>query len=602
MISLILSENHIHYAQWETLSGSQSIDLVGSLPLKTPLSEFKPGTEEFTAMLGSEFSKLSMHIDMVGKEIILTIPDWIVHQEFITLDKDLIAPETRQYLEWISENRWGGKASHFNTLGYWVKSDKLDKNYVRKTLIPSNVVGTLKLTIAEQGAKPTWMGTNSEALLNAQEKGDIILVKSSGLSYELFYRYKQEVGWAKIRFIKNVPHIQSIRGRKRSINTLLKRLDLYINGESDWLGYDIAYINQLSAGRRKYWERNEEYADSPMLQPFDRVNISGEVSFENLSVLHLNVLTSIIGTIDKLPLINLFNEPGITQYEEGMDIPQIQSEKDGKDYSTDIDQQDNKKEDSEIKKSTVHSSMLTWILFTIAVAVFAYWIFSKEYPQTINYRDHILKLSKESYSMANSANIIIDAIPDSSLIEAKVVNMTLHLEMVRTDTLNPISFINGNEISFYQDEVLCCGGTKHIYDYVLYPNDQKADKNWLTIEDLKIIFEDYPMDTEIEDLSTTNRNFLVFDRLRIKANSRDDLIRALELSTNLSENILLRKIVITNNPEDPRVKGKLYIAVIKEPSSGFWVFNIQNTIKDIKNLIMNIDLQSIVNKIKQSFG
>lgn len=602
MISLILSENHIHYAQWETLSGSQSIDLVGSLPLKTPLSEFKPGTEEFTAMLGSEFSKLSMHIDMVGKEIILTIPDWIVHQEFITLDKDLIAPETRQYLEWISENRWGGKASHFNTLGYWVKSDKLDKNYVRKTLIPSNVVGTLKLTIAEQGAKPTWMGTNSEALLNAQEKGDIILVKSSGLSYELFYRYKQEVGWAKIRFIKNVPHIQSIRGRKRSINTLLKRLDLYINGESDWLGYDIAYINQLSAGRRKYWERNEEYADSPMLQPFDRVNISGEVSFENLSVLHLNVLTSIIGTIDKLPLINLFNEPGITQYEEGMDIPQIQSEKDGKDYSTDIDQQDNKKEDSEIKKSAVHSSMLTWILFTIAVAVFAYWIFSKEYPQTINYRDHILKLSKESYSMANSANIIIDAIPDSSLIEAKVVNMTLHLEMVKTDTLNPISFINGNEISFYQDEVLCCGGTKHIYDYVLYPNDQKADKNWLTIEDLKIIFEDYPMDTEIEDLSTTNRNFLVFDRLRIKASSKDNLIRALELSTNLSENILLRKIVITNNPEDPRVKGKLYIAVIKEPSSGFWVFNIQNTIKDIKNLIMNIDLQSIVNKIKQSFG
>ena len=602
MISLILSENHIHYAQWETISGSQSIDLVGSLPLKTPLSEFKPGTEEFTAMLGTEFSKLSMHIDMVGKEIILTIPDWIVHQEFITLDKDLIAPETRQYLEWISENRWGGKASHFNTLGYWVKSDKLDKNYVRKTLIPSNVVGTLKLTIAEQGAKPTWMGTNSEALLNAQEKGDIILVKSSGLSYELFYRYKQEVGWAKIRFIKNVPHIQSIRGRKRSINTLLKRLDLYINGESDWLGYDIAYINQLSAGRRKYWERNEEYADSPMLQPFDRVNISGEVSFENLSVLHLNVLTSIIGTIDKLPLINLFNEPGITQYEEGMDIPQIQSEKDGKDYSTDIDQQDNKKEDSKIKKSTVHSSMLTWILFTIAVAVFAYWIFSKEYPQTINYRDHILKLSKESYSMANSANIIIDAIPDSSLIEAKVVNMTLHLEMVRTDTLNPISFINGNEISFYQDEVLCCGGTKHIYDYVLYPNDQKADKNWLTIEDLKIIFEDYPMDTEIEDLSTTNRNFLVFDRLRIKASSKDNLIRALELSTNLSENILLRKIVITNNPEDPRVKGKLYIAVIKEPSSGFWVFNIQNTIKDIKNLIMNIDLQSIVNKIKQSFG
>ena len=83
----------------------------------------------------------------------------------------------------------------------------------------------------------------------------------------------------------------------------------------------------------------------------------------------------------------------------------------------------------------------------------------------------------------------------------------------------------------------------------------------------------------------TNRNFLVFDRLKIKANNKEDLIRALELSTNLSENILLRKIVVSNNPEDPKINGKLFIAVIKEPSSGFWVFNIQNTLRNIKNLI-----------------
>ena len=185
-------------------------------------------------------------------------------------------------------------------------------------------------------------------------------------------------------------------------------------------------------------------------------------------------------------------------------------------------------------------------------------------------------------------------IPDSSLIKAKVVNMTLHLETVKTDTLNPVSYIDGNEISFYQKELSCCGGEKNIYEYILYPNDQKADKNWLTIEDLKIIFQDYPMETEIEDLSMTNQNFLVFDRLRIIADNKVDLIRALELSTNLSENILLRKIVVSNNPEDPRINGKLYIAVIKEPSSGFWVFNIQNALRDIKNLIVNIDLQSMI--------
>tara|TARA_Y100000814_G_scaffold378_1_gene520 strand:- start:4357 stop:4887 length:531 start_codon:yes stop_codon:yes gene_type:complete len=175
--------------------------------------------------------------------------------------------------------------------------------------------------------------------------------------------------------------------------------------------------------------------------------------------------------------------------------------------------------------------------------------------------------------------------------------MTLHLEIANNDTINPILLINGNEISFYQDQLFCCSGTKNIYDYILYTNDQQADKNWLTIEDLKIIFEDYPIDTEIEDLSMTNRNFLAFDRLKIVANNKDDLIRALELSTNLSENILLRKIVVTNNPEEPKIRGNLYIAVIREPSSGFWVFNIQNGINNIKDLIVNFDLRAIINKI-----
>ena len=124
-----------------------------------------------------------------------------------------------------------------------------------------------------------------------------------------------------------------------------------------------------------------------------------------------------------------------------------------KDDKKEIDQQNDKKEDSKIERTAVQSSLLTWILFTIAVGVFAYWIFSKEYPQTINYRDHILKLSNESFSMANSVNTIIDMIPDSSLIKAKVVNMTLHLETVKTDTLNPFSYIDGNEISFYQKEL-----------------------------------------------------------------------------------------------------------------------------------------------------
>ena len=76
----------------------------------------------------------------------------------------------------------------------------------------------------------------------------------------------------------------------------------------------------------------------------------------------------------------------------------------------------------------------------------------------------------------------------------------------------------------------------------------------------------------------------------------------MELSTNLSENILLRKIVVSNNPEDPKINGKLFIAVIKEPSSGFWVFNIQNTLRNIKNLIVNTDPQSIINKIKSYLG
>jgi hypothetical protein len=125
-----------------------------------------------------------------------------------------------------------------------------------------------------------------------------------------------------------------------------------------------------------------------------------------------------------------------------------------------------------------------------------------------------------------------------------------------------------------------------------------ADRNWLTIDDLKIIFEDYPIDTEVKDLSMTSSDFLAFDRVGVQTKNKDDLKRALELSISLSENVLVRKITVTNDPTNPSLKGKLYIAVIREPSSGFWIFDIQSYLKEIKDFIVQVELQSLPQQIK----
>jgi len=95
----------------------------------------------------------------------------------------------------------------------------------------------------------------------------------------------------------------------------------------------------------------------------------------------------------------------------------------------------------------------------------------------------------------------------------------------------------------------------------------------------------------------TNSNFLAFDRIGVQAKNKDDLKRALELSISLSENVLVRKIVVTNDPTNPSLKGKLYIAVIREPSSGFWIFDIQSYLKGIKDFIIQMDLKSLPQQI-----
>ena len=176
--------------------------------------------------------------------------------------------------------------------------------------------------------------------------------------------------------------------------------------------------------------------------------------------------------------------------------------------------------------------------------------------------------------------------------------MRLHLETVKLDSLNPIEFINGKETGFAQEEIICCGGFKNVYDYRLRANDMIADRNWLTIDDLKIIFEEYPIDTEVRDLSMSNRNFLAFDRIGVQAKNKDDLMRALELSISLSENVLVRKIAVTNDPTNPSLEGKLYIAVIREPSSGFWIFDLQSYFEGIKDFIVQVDLKSLPQRIK----
>ena len=59
--------------------------------------------------------------------------------------------------------------------------------------------------------------------------------------------------------------------------------------------------------------------------------------------------------------------------------------------------------------------------------------------------------------------------------------MRLHLETVKLDSLNPIEFINGKETSFTQEEIVCCGGLKNVYDYRLRSNDMIADRRICTI-------------------------------------------------------------------------------------------------------------------------
>ena len=96
----------------------------------------------------------------------------------------------------------------------------------------------------------------------------------------------------------------------------------------------------------------------------------------------------------------------------------------------------------------------------------------------------------------------------------------------------------------------------------------------------------------------SNRNFLAFDRIGVQAKNKDDLMRALELSISLSENVLVRKIAVTNDPTNPSLEGKLYIAVIREPSSGFWIFDLQSYFEGIKDFIVQVDLKSLPQRIK----
>ena len=61
--------------------------------------------------------------------------------------------------------------------------------------------------------------------------------------------------------------------------------------------------------------------------------------------------------------------------------------------------------------------------------------------------------------------------------------------------------------------------------------------------------------------------------------------------------MLVRKIAVTNDPTNPGLEGKLYIAVIREPSSGFWIFDIQSYLKGIKDFFIQMDLKSLPQQI-----
>ena len=591
MVGLVISDSFLLVGEWDSTLDYFPLKGVSKIDYAESISKSIFNEASLSNILASSLRKAQESYNFSGKKVIVGIPDHFVEHSVLDTEQDLSYNEHLDYIRWMDYQKGRSEKNAVYIFGqiYYPSQKNIHICTVSRALIR-----TLKLSIAEMGGKPSWMGPLSSMYMDGRGERESAVISRIGNKY-LFLKLQNNIfDIGTIAFSGGVPRIIA------STDTLEDNVFSALGfEESNEEQIPVFCAQKLGRQAKNAWELSD-YRPSI---PFE--NIKLETKLNKLPFYEANILSALITNQAINFSFNLFEDEGIVEFffdEVYSEIDDLKDENDTKnedqnfieqrqdmEYSRgeEIKELNEKNVERKQKSSVNYFNYAFFVIVIVACFIgFNYLKLQNQINSNFFGLGRNFKIERSGIDKIDSQAIRnappLDLIKESRAISTAVIKLLTQTDLNRYNGLtitksflsleylsgtNPnIENILGLEPTSFTVEATGSDSTIFLWYYSFelptaneYLIEGKIDKIDLMVQ-LDTTLTDYNL-KYFEQVYTRNQ---IYGPLLLWVKGKGDILSASAIIAKLNDDILLRKFVLFNKTDRPNPKAGFYISILED--------------------------------------
>jgi len=562
MIGLIVTDTHILFGEWVTTKGSYSLDVLKHIPFQKSIKEVLKSQNVIHSVLQTTLERFQFK----GKDVLVAIDDDLLYHDKFNSDENLSNKEIWEYIQWETKQKWGELGNYYTT---FAEKDSPNVSILHTVTSPSFLISEIKTIIANKRGNPVWAGPVSSIYLENTEYSNAVYLIDDDSFIKFYFRGRDGFSEGKLRFMSGQPTISVLVGDKDEQNKLF-------NTKNDV--FNFVTVDLISESKNSSLR---QYKPNRMI-PFEGVNVKVEDVPENIPFKALNAFTILIKDFTYKYLINFFN-PSQIQEKKYDGLGELDfNEKEGiaQPKAKQPDEQVNHQSTKKVKKvkkkrrrKKKNSSLLPFLLIVLLGAAIYYFFFDNNgkdlletFKQKIGISDQVDKESSQlhfdnqfnySKSILDTYSEIISHVSYDSILQLSINKNHGFIEYIGSDSLIA-------DIQLFEYNTGSLDGIKiQSIEFDTEIKTSVKSNTWLDfgtiINQLQNTFQvDRIRTLDVLKVKGTSYHPIIFE-----LNSPDEIDTILQYLNLVADNVIVRKINISNELPLDNFIATFYVAVFE---------------------------------------
>lgn len=584
MIGLILSDTHLLYGEWISADGSYSLEDLKYIPFSKPIKELIKSQNELNTVLESAIDRLPIN----GKEVVIAIDDELLFHDKFATDESVSNNEIWDYIQWETKQKWGELGNYYTT---FAEKDSQSTSVLHCVTCPTFLVSEIKTIIANKRGNPVWSGPVSSIYLDNKDITNAVYMLDDESFIRFYFRGRDGYSEGKLRFVGGQPTISVVVGNKDEQTKLF-------NVKNDV--FKFVTIDLISESKNS----NIRQYKPKRIIPFENINVKVEDVPEEVPFKLLNVLSILIKDFSYKYLINFFN-PNKIQEKQYEGLGELDFDEEGERFEKPANKSKTKvkkeiikskvketksravkqepKKDKKVKpvkekkvKNKKRNSSSPILLIILIVAIGYYLFFNESGKEILSKVKESFVVEKtsdksepimffdtqfnQSVGIIKSYNDLTSVVSPDSIISFVLRGNSGSIEFVGTDS---IDIPNINPIDYVVEPINCCGGIKQKVEFDIGFITSEKRNSRISVDDITNQLQNTFQVEYIRILENISVNDVAYKPLIFEANSLDLINKLTKYLEFVGDNVVVRKITLTNTPPDNNISATFYISVFE---------------------------------------